>query len=531
MPRIPTADLKPGQLPAQDEYFVYNGLDCCLTFEIFDVLNEQITQTNDPRAKNIYTFERAMQGPALDMMLRGWKVDQYQRRVSIGTLQQRKVKIEAILDRYAKVVWGKGLNPGSPKQMKEFFYGPKGLALPEQHKIEKGQRKVSTDRECLEKLRAYYYAVPIINAVLAIRDTTKKLGVLTTEVDRDGRMRTSYNVAGTETGRWSSSSNAFGGGTNLQNITPELRRMFIADPGWKLCYLDLEQAESFVVGLLIWMVTGDPSYLDACESGDLHTGTCKLVWPDLPWTDDKVANKKIAEQIFYRGFSYRDMSKRGGHGTNYYGQPRTMAKHLKVEEQLMVTFQGKYFGAYPGLGGPQGYKAHDGVMATTWHKWTAQQLQLHQQLTTPLGRRRHFFGRPGDDATLREAIAYVPQSVVGDLLNYVLYKFFTQLRGTQLLAQIHDAIIFQFPEGQEETYLPKALELAKEPVTVESLVTPGQFRTIVIGSECKVGWNWADETIRTSLGKKISNSDGLIKWKPGQVDTRTRRTGLARIIS
>jgi DNA polymerase I-like protein with 3'-5' exonuclease and polymerase domains len=529
VPRIPTADLKPDSpLSAAQKHSIYNALDCCLTQEIFGVLDKQLHQTNDPVAARIYAFERGMQAPALDMMLRGFRIDQYQRRVAISDLQQRRFKIERILDQFARAVWGKGLNPGSPKQMKDFFYYDKaGLCLPEQHKIERGVRKVSTDRECLEKLKAYFYAVPIINAVLAIRDTIKKLGVLTSEVDRDGRLRTSYNVAGTETGRWSSSANAFGSGTNLQNITPELRRMFISDKGKKLCYLDLEQAESFVVGLLVWMCTGDGSYLDACESGDLHTSTARLVWPNLGWLDDKGLNKKIAEQVFYRGFSYRDMAKRGGHGTNYYGTPRTMAKHLKVLVDLMVDFQGRYFRAYPGLGGPDGY----GPRRLTWHKYVAQELGIHQVLTTPLGRQRHFFGRPGDDATLREAIAYVPQSVVGDLLNYVLWCFWHQFQEVQLLAQIHDAIIFQFDEGTEDRILPRALSMAKVPITVESLVEPGKYRTITIGSECKIGWNWADAEIKTSLGKKIKNPDGLIKWKPGQVDSRRRLEGLARIVS
>ena len=525
MPRIATHLLVQGQLNAADEHSVYNGLDCALTQEIFGVLNKQIKQSNDPSAQLIYNFERGMQAPALSMMQRGFRIDQYQCRLGISQLQKRKAKCEYVLDRFAKAVWGKGLNPGSPKQMQQFFYyDPAGLCLPEQHKIEKGSRKVSTNRECLEKLSAYFFAQPIINVVLAIRDCTKKLGVLTTEVDRDGRLRTAYNVAGTETGRWSSSSNAFGGGTNLQNITPELRRMFVSDPGKKLCYLDLEQAESFIVGLLIWMCTGDSSYLDACESGDLHTGTCKLVWPHLPWSEDKKASKALAEQPFYRSYSYRDMAKRGGHGTNYYGKPPTMAKHLKVEQPVMIDFQNAYFKAYPGLGGPDGY----GPQRMTWHKWTAQQLQLHQVLTTPLGRRRHFFGRPGDDSTLREAIAFIPQSTVGDLLNLILYSFWKA--GFELLAQIHDAVVFQFPEAEEVAYTTKALKLARIPITVESLITPGAFRTITIPSECKTGWNWADETIKTSLGKKINNSDGLRKWA-GKPDERKRLEGLARIVS
>jgi DNA polymerase I-like protein with 3'-5' exonuclease and polymerase domains len=48
-------------------------------------------------------------------------------------------------------------------------------------------------------------------------------------------MRTSYNIAGTRTGRLSSSFSEFGAsGTNFQNIEERLREIFVADPGHKL---------------------------------------------------------------------------------------------------------------------------------------------------------------------------------------------------------------------------------------------------------------------------------------------------------
>lgn len=532
MPLINSASLveRDGQMFASDRqlssfeiYQLYNGLDCCLTTEIAEVLAPKVGAS--PEATLIYSFERAMQGPALDMMRRGWRVDQYERYKSISDLQARRAKMEHLLDRYAHVIWNRGLNPGSPKQMKDFFYySPQGLRLPEQHKIDKGVRKVSCDRECLEKLRAYFYAVPIINVILALRDIDKKLGVLLTEVDADSRMRTSYNVAGTETGRWSSSANAFGSGTNLQNITPELRKMFVADPGMKLCYADLEQAESRVVGLLVWMCTGDPSYLDACESGDLHTLVAKLVWPKLGWTGDPKADRKIADQPFYRQYSYRDMAKRGGHGTNYYGQPRTMAMHLKVETSIMEAFQHGYFKAFPGI--------------RLWHTWTSAQLTTKQCLTTPLGRQRHFFGRPNDDSTLREAIAFVPQSTVGDLLNLALWLVWHHMPEVQLLGQIHDAIVFQYPEKRELEIIPKALSLLRIPITASGIHRGSVFfpsnltltRTMTIPSECKIGWNWADDEIRSSVGnKKLPNPDGLKKWK-GVEDERRRHAGFSVVL-
>lgn len=533
MPKINTSELTPERLAALsfgDSYQIYNGLDCCVTSEVFSALDEELKTTNDPGPQLVYDFERGMQAPALDMMLRGFKTDAFALREAVKELLKRKARLQNILDRYTKAIWGVTLNTGSPVQMREFFYySPKGLCLPEQHKIERGIRKVSTNRECLEKLSAYFYALPIINVILAIRDTSKKISVLTSEVDADGRMRTSYNVAGTETGRWSSSANAFGGGTNLQNITPELRVVFIADEGYKLCYLDLEQAESYCLGLLAWMVTGDDSYFRACNSGDLHTTVAKLVWSDLPWNGDKKHDREIADRAFYRQFSYRDMAKRGGHGTNYYGTPPTMARHLKVETKLIHDFQRAYFGAFPCIPG--------------YHRWTAHQLGVHQSLSTPLGDRRTFFGRPNDDSTLREAIAHGPQSMVGRLLNVVLYRIWKrwgQGSEVQLLGQVHDAVVFQYKEELELEVLPEALALARIPLTVNGQFTPipgskfpsnlNDTRTMTIPSECKIGWNWSDDVIRSSTGKKIANPNGLIKWK-GERDQRKRIGGLDRVVS
>lgn len=474
--KIQTSQLSPNLSP-HDSYQVYNGLDCCLTFEIFEILSKQLQTKNEPFAENIYSFERGMQGPALELMERGWLIDQTEREKGIKLLSARKAKLQNTLNRFARTIWDKDLNANSPAQLKKFFYEIMGF--PEQHTIVQGRRQVSTNREALEKLNAYFYARPFINIILAIRECTKKLSVLETEISSDGRMRTSYNVAGTETGRWSSSSSADGSGTNLQNITPELRSIFIADPGYKLAYMDLEQAESRVVGLLVWRTCGDGTYLDACESGDLHTTVSTLVWPEIKSRED-------ADKLFYRHFTFRDMAKRGGHGTNYYGTPITMARHLKVETKVMADFQSAYFKPFIGI--------------RHWHNWVRQELSQHQSLTTILGRKRIFYGRANDDATLREAIAFEPQSTVGDLLNCILWRVWYHVPEVQILGQIHDAIVFQYPEPLELEILPKILELSKIPISARG-------RTIIIPSECQVGWNWGKHDPE-------KNPRGLKKFRP-----------------
>lgn len=493
MRRIAT-DTLPG-LDNTTQRWVYNGLDCSLTKEIHTTLGNIALDFDH---ETIYAFERAMQAPALEMSMRGIRIDISARDNEARRLELVKKRTVGILNELAHEVWGKGLNANSPVQLQNFLYGYLGLP-PVMGRKSNGKFGPTTNREALEKLRdSFIYPKPFINCVMHIRDLVKQLAVLNSGIDPDGRMRCSYNVAGTDTGRWSSNKNAWGSGTNTQNITDSMRRMFIADPGMKMCYMDLAQAESRLVGLLAFLRTGEHNYLDACESGDLHTEVAKMVWPTLAWTGDQKKDRKIADQIFYREFSYRDMSKRGGHATNYYGKAQTVAGHLKVSTPLIKAFQDDYFEAFPEIRKQQ--------------QGTIKDVQIHGQITTPLGRTRIFFSRPTDDATFREAIAHSPQSSVGDILNLGLYRLWknSQRLKVELLAQVHDAILFQYPEELEDEIIP----LVMETITVH-LKFKG--RPFYIPCDAAVGWNWAKYNYKSP----DKNPDGLKSW--GGHDDRKRQ--------
>lgn len=469
--------------------WAYNALDCMITLEVFREIAPQLTAVTELT----YDFERALQSPLLEMMLRGILVDQETRWRMEQVLVEEKRRLEANLNLLTQALDVESLNANSPPQMKDFFYNV--LNLPPVYKHNRGDSTLTLDRDALEKLKAYLWARPFINHILAIRDHTKLISVLRKGVDKDSRIRTSYNIAGTETGRLSSSTNAFGSGDNLQNWTDRVRVVCVADPGRKLAYIDLEQAESRIVGACAWRDTGDDSYWRACESGDLHTAVTKMVWPELAWTGDPAIDKKVANAKFYRDFSYRDMAKRLGHGSNYRGGAVTMAKHLKIQKDVVERFQSQYFDAFPCLLG--------------WHRAVSDKLHHSASLTTLLGRTRAFFGRTWDDATLREAIAYEPQSVVADALNLAMLKVWeANVPGVQLLAQIHDAILIQYPEDEEERILPAVLSLMTVPIPVNE-------RTITIPSEALVGWNWAK--------KSKDNPDGLSAWSGKDGRERTKQ--------
>lgn len=513
MPLIQTADLKPESLSPSDNLQAYCGLDCCVTLEVREELGRQF-----PQPPQIYSFERALQAPYLEIMQRGFQVDGIARRQAAGVLHQRIADLQIKLNRMSEAWTGFPLNPRSQHQCRQLFY--EAMQLPERWISQKGQRKLSMNREVLEKLEEeYLYARPIVSCILAIRDLSKQCEVLETEIDGDGRFRTSYNIAGTETGRPSSSSNAYGTGGNAQNIAPMLRYVFVSDPGWKLAVIDLEQVEARDVGFFAGCLFGDWSYLDACESGDLHTNNARRIWPELPWGSDPRENRRVAERNFYRDFSYRDMAKRGSHLSNYMGTAWTASRALKVPIGIMEEFQARYVrgrAADPkrGLGAIE--PAFPCI--PRWWQWTAQQLQTTHQLVTPFGRRRHFFGRPGDDTTLREAIAYLPQSTTADRMNLGMWRCWKYMPQIQLLAQTYDSITFQFHESEDEDAI---IEEALQRIRVE-LRGPNGRRYVVPG-EAKVGWNWGAASDKNPLG--------LRKWAPGKRDERQRASGLKRVMT
>lgn len=516
------------QSPA-DNNQTYCGLDCCLTYEI----REQLASL--PQPEKIYSFERALQGPYMEIMQRGFLVDELSRRQAAEALRVRLGHLQLMLDDFARATWGRPLNPRSPKQLQEFFYG--AMKLPEVWISQKGVRKLSTNREALEKLEDYLYARPFINIILSIREIGKQLDVFEGSIDSDGRFRAGYNIAGTETGRPSSSENAFGTASNAQNIAQNLRFVFVADPDMRMCVVDLEQVEARDVGFFIGCLFNDWTFLDNCEAGDLHTNNSKLVWRDLRWTGDKKADRLIADRIFYRDFSYRDMSKRGGHLSNYFGTAFTMSRSLKIPLAVAEEFQARYVRGRPRSAlGPAIEPAFPGI--AKWWQWTAEQLQTLHMLETPFGRRRHFFGRPNDDTTLREAIAFLPQSTTADRMNLGLWRVWKAMPQVQLLAQTYDSITFQYSDKLDEREI---IEEVLRLIRVE--LTAPNGRKYIVPGEAKVGWNWGSRVSQEDIQKTVEwnranfnqmrklprfNPDGLIKWSKATPDRRERAIGIKR---
>jgi len=176
---ISTDTWTPGSTDAAQTEWVYNGLDTMVTREVFDAIAPQLSPV-----AHTYAFSRAMQGPALEMMLRGIRIDMALRREWINTYEARAADLRSYINELGVAVWGRPLianKMAAPQTLAEFFYG--ALGIPPIKSFAKGVAKISTNREAMEKIQAYFHARPIALAILALRDTVKMLGTLHSGVE------------------------------------------------------------------------------------------------------------------------------------------------------------------------------------------------------------------------------------------------------------------------------------------------------------------------------------------------------------
>ena len=457
-------------LNAHELHLAYCGMDTMLTHELYGILEPKL-QDN----ASTYAFEKSLLNPVHTMMTRGIQIDTKTRATIVDNAQKKINAYRTILNDLTTHLIGTPINPNSHIQLKKFFYGT--LTIPPQTHSKAGVRSVTCNRIALEKIaKNYVLGRPFVKLILAIRDLEKQCQTLSKDLAAGDRWAAAYNVAGTDTGRWSSSDHPLRHSANVQNIDPSIRQVFIAEPDHYLVYCDLAGAEARAVAYL----SKDKNYIKAVEESDVHSQVASMVFgmpPDRGSTG--------VDREFYRGFTYRDIAKRLTHGTNYYGSARTLAIAAQVETKFVQEFQRKFFRSFPGI--------------RIWHQSIARQLQVDQQIVTPLGRKRIFYERTWSDHTLRKAIAFGPQSLVADIMSQGLKKVWQTLEPeVKVQGMIHDAIIASIPKKNFDPLLKRVLKCLTITVKVYD-------KEMTIPVDADYGSNWGKFSDK--------NPNGLKKWK------------------
>ena len=220
-----------------------------------------------------------------------------------------------------------------------------------------------------------------------------------------------------------------------------------------------------------------------------------MVWPELPWTGDDIKDRALAETCppFDPHHDYRIYAKRIQHGSNIGMTPVGIAREAHIPQAVAKEIQKRYFDAFHGVSRRQREIIHE--------------VRTTGALRTFLGRRRQFFGRLWDDSTWREALAQTQQSTIGWIINMALWRVWNELdtcitpgqspcitdpNKVWLLAQVHDALLFEVRAGDFET-LKRVKELMTIPIPIKG-------RTLTIPVEIAYS------------SKSWKHSD-LVEWK------------------
>ena len=239
-------------------------------------------------------IERPLIEVLADMEMQGIKVDRdVLSRMSNG-FAQKMAGLEAEIHEMA----GRSFNVGSPKQLGELLFNE--LALPGGKKGKTGA--YGTGADILDGLAGQGHDLPV--KVLEWRQLSKLkstyIDALPHSIDPvSGRVHTNYGQVQTSTGRLSSND------PNLQNIPVrsvqgrEIRKAFIARPGWKLLSADYSQIELRIMAHL----SGDKGLTTAfAEDQDIHRATASEVFdvaPEAVSDDQRRSAKAINFGIIY----------------------------------------------------------------------------------------------------------------------------------------------------------------------------------------------------------------------------------------
>ncbi len=350
----------------------------------------------------------------------------------------------AELEQAAYDAVGHQFNISSPQQLAGLLY--------EELKLARGKRTASggysTDAAALENLRG---AHPVVDSILEYRRLSK---LKSTYVDalpvmvnpRTGRVHTTYNQAGSATGRVASSD------PNLQNIPVRdeegrlVRKAFVAEgaPDWTLLAADYSQIELRVMAHL----SRDAGLLEAFRRDeDIHAATASQVH-NVP-LDQVTADMRRLAKVMNFGIIY---------GLSAFG----IAQQTELSPDEGTAFIQSYFEKYPGI--------------KQYLDETREQVRDRGYVETLLGRRRYIPEVSSANFQVRQAgermaVNMPVQGTAADIIKIAMVRLDETMRRlglqSRMLLQVHDELIFEVPQEELEEMqglvldiMPKAMELA-----------------------------------------------------------------------
>src|SRR3569623_377257 len=392
------------------------------------------------QATRVYEMvDRALPAVIGRMERHGVKVDQ----AKLHQLSTDFAHQIAALEEEVHALAGFKFTIGSPKQLGDVLFDKMGI---------KGGRKgksgvYSTDVNELERIAADKDSPgrEMVVKVLDWRQLTKLKNTYTDALQDQinpttGRVHTSYSLTGAQTGRLSSTD------PNLQNIPirtetgRQIRDAFVAEPGNVILAADYSQIELRLAA----HIADVPQLKDAfARADDIHALTAQELFGEVT-RDTRGRAKTINFAILY--------------GISRWG----LAGRLDGTADEAQSMIDRYFERFPGI---RNYIAN-----------TISQVRERGYTETLFGRKPHFprikssvqHARQGAE---RAAINAPIQGTSADIIKRAMARMepalaSAGLTGTRMLLQVHDELVFEVPEGEDDAAKPvieRVMATAAEP--------------------------------------------------------------------
>lgn len=361
----------------------------------------------------------------------------------------------------AKVKVNEPLNIKSPKQLKW------ALEKVVKHPIE------STDAATMDFLAEEFADTPgdakdFVEAIASLRKANKYMDTYIQGMReclcRDMRIRGTFNLHGTETGRLSSSS------PNMQNIPRDkkIKNLLKAAPGYTLLQLDYSQAELRVLALL----SQDPYLIGVYKDGkDLHDA--------------------VATEMFGPNFDkeQRVMAKTINFGIAYGRGPGSIATTFKKSMSEARDIINRWFKPMPKV--------------KEWIDNRKAMARRGEPCVTFFGRERHFVLSESEMYHIQNEYINTPiQSIASDFTMFSLLRIDKYLRENHLDAKIvttvHDSIILEVRDD------PQLIDKVAQECLNIMASTPQMYVSdcdVPFKADAEVGYSWGN----------------MSEWKPPEV--------------
>lgn len=433
----------------------YASADVDMTLRLADRLEKRLEAEGERTTAIFKEIELPLIYVLKDMELAGIRVDVAVLQEISSMLSKRLTELVEEIHHQA----GQTFNINSTQQLSDVLFNQLGLPTTGLRKTKSGH--YSTAAGVLDGMAGLH---PIIDLILEHRTLSK---LQSTYVDtlpklvnpKTGRIHTDYNQIGVSTGRLSSAN------PNLQNIpirTPqgrEIRRAFVADPGWKLVTADYSQVELRIMAHM----ADDAGLKEAfARNEDIHAATAAAVLGILLSEVDK-NQRRIAKTVNF-GLAY---------GQSAFG----LAQTTGMSREEARAFINTYFEKYPGV--------------KRYINETKKMAAKQGYVETLLGRRRYFPGlgkMKGAERgrAEREAINMPIQGTAADIMKLAMIQLYQELQRqnfhTRMLLQVHDEIVLEVPDDELTQVVP----------LVQQVMAQAYQLSVPLKVNIEVGQNWLE---------------------------------------